>query len=226
MRKLKIFFLILFFLFSFLYAVVLIGIEGFYRKGLTYVDQPYPSPTTIRFSPRAHEALWYGEEQNGRVKVSPGFPWNIFKDYSFLFIKAYIDDLRKIHSFQRIQNGSDLCWHLVRNITIQSAWKEKRDLTPRPHWQWAGFSLSIWISRNWTTEQILDTYLDRMYFGRGTYGMNAAAKVYFKKTPDELTDRQLASLIGLLRSPSIQKDPAQWKERADKVEQMILDGRK
>lgn len=65
------------------------------------------------------------------------------------------------------------------------------------------FSISVAIESKYTKDQILDMYLNSVYFGEGAFGVNDAAKVYFGTTPDKLDLAQSAMLIGLLPAPSI-----------------------
>ncbi|MEI6561290.1 MAG: transglycosylase domain-containing protein [Verrucomicrobiota bacterium] len=58
------------------------------------------------------------------------------------------------------------------------------------------------IERNFTKEQILECYLNRVYFGKGFYGIEAAARGYFGKPARQLTLSECATLAGMLRSPN------------------------
>jgi penicillin-binding protein 1A len=61
---------------------------------------------------------------------------------------------------------------------------------------------AIKLERTYSKEEILQMYLNQYYFGRGAYGISAAAKAYFDKTVDELTINDCALLVGLLKAPS------------------------
>jgi len=58
------------------------------------------------------------------------------------------------------------------------------------------------IEEKFTKQQIMELYLNRVYFGAGLYGIDAAARGYFGVAPLELTAGQCAMLAGLLRSPN------------------------
>jgi 1A family penicillin-binding protein len=58
------------------------------------------------------------------------------------------------------------------------------------------------IEQMYTKEQILELYLNRVYFGDGRYGIEAAARGYFGKHASELTVAEAATLAGLVKSPS------------------------
>jgi len=63
-------------------------------------------------------------------------------------------------------------------------------------------SLAIQIERAYTKEQILEMYLNTVYFGRGAYGIQAAAQTYFGINADELSLAQSASLAATIKAPS------------------------
>lgn len=58
------------------------------------------------------------------------------------------------------------------------------------------------IEENYSKEQILDYYLNRIYFGKGYFGLAAAARGYFGKTPDQLTISDAALLAGIIKAPT------------------------
>ena len=62
--------------------------------------------------------------------------------------------------------------------------------------------ISLWLEAWLTKEEILSRYLSSIYFGDGVYGLRAAAKHYFNRSPDRLTLAQSAMLAGLVQAPS------------------------
>jgi penicillin-binding protein 1A len=61
---------------------------------------------------------------------------------------------------------------------------------------------SIKIERNYSKEEILEMYLNQCYFGKGAYGIQAAAQLYFSKNVDDLSISECAILIGIPKNPS------------------------
>jgi penicillin-binding protein 1A len=61
---------------------------------------------------------------------------------------------------------------------------------------------AVKLERTYSKEEILQMYLNQYYFGRGAYGISAAAKAYFDKSVDDLTVNDCALLVGLLKAPS------------------------
>ncbi len=70
-----------------------------------------------------------------------------------------------------VQGGSTITQQLAKNIF----------LTPERsiHRKGQEVLLALWLERNFTKDQILELYLNRVYFGAGTYGVDAASRKYF-----------------------------------------------
>jgi penicillin-binding protein 1A len=62
--------------------------------------------------------------------------------------------------------------------------------------------LALWLERDFTKNELLEMYLERVYFGAGTWGVDAAAQSYFGKPVTELNLPEAAMLAGLLKAPS------------------------
>ena len=62
--------------------------------------------------------------------------------------------------------------------------------------------LAFWLERRFGKDQILTIYLNRVYFGQGAYGVDAAARRYFGKPAQEVSVYESALLAGLLKAPS------------------------
>jgi membrane peptidoglycan carboxypeptidase len=86
--------------------------------------------------------------------------------------------------------------------------------------------LAIKIDQQLSKEQILEGYLNTIYYGRGAYGIQAAAKAYFDKPASKLTIREGAVLAAVLNSPGTM-DPAIEKDNRQELMaryQYVLDG--
>lgn len=79
------------------------------------------------------------------------------------------------------------------------------------------------ISRNTPKEQILENYLNIIYFGRQAYGIQAASQAYFGKNVKDLSVSEGALLAGMIQSPS-RSDPLKNPERASNRWNFVLDG--
>lgn len=62
---------------------------------------------------------------------------------------------------------------------------------------------AIKLERTYSKKEILEMYLNQYYFGRGAYGIAAAARTYFSKSVPELTVEECAVIVGLLKGPNI-----------------------
>jgi penicillin-binding protein 1A len=92
------------------------------------------------------------------------------------------------------QGGSTITQQLAKNLFLT----QERTLTRKLQ----ELVLALWLERKFTKDEILDLYLNRVYFGAGAYGVEAAAQRYFGKHARELTLPEAAMLAGLVRSPS------------------------
>jgi penicillin-binding protein 1A len=80
--------------------------------------------------------------------------------------------------------------------------------------------LALKLERQLTKQQILERYLNTIYFGRGAYGIQAAAGAYFGKSVQQLTLPEAAFLAGAIRAPEYadpRRDPATAKARRDET---------
>lgn len=68
--------------------------------------------------------------------------------------------------------------------------------------QYQAFSIAVAIENTYSKDQILEMYLNSVYFGENAFGIEDAAKTYFGTTPDKLNLAQAAMLIGVLPAPS------------------------
>ncbi len=79
------------------------------------------------------------------------------------------------------------------------------------------------ITKQESKDQILEDYLNTIYFGRGAYGIQAASQAYFAKNVQDLTVSEAAVLAAAIRSPS-RLDPAKNLEQARSRWSFVLDG--
>jgi penicillin-binding protein 1A len=113
------------------------------------------------------------------------------------------------------QGGSTITQQLVRNLGIGGV-TNKKTLTRKMQ----EALLAIQIERNYSKQQILEMYLNQVYYGSGAYGVQAAAQTYFGKSVDKLDLAECALIAGLPQrptdySPYINKKAA--KDRRDTV---------
>ncbi|NIJ42456.1 penicillin-binding protein 1A [Parvibaculum indicum] len=93
-----------------------------------------------------------------------------------------------------VQGGSTITQQLAKNLYLDNA---------RTLWRKAQEALiSVWLERRLTKDEILELYLNRIYMGGGTYGVEAASQYYFGKSAREVTLAEAAILAGLPKAPS------------------------
>lgn len=110
------------------------------------------------------------------------------------------------------QGGSTITQQLAKNLFLSPERTFKRKVQEA--------MLAVWIERHLSKDEILSAYLNRVYMGSGTYGVEAAAEVYYNKSAKDLNLREAATIAGLLKAPSRyspQANPAQAAERANVV---------
>ncbi|MGX6509898.1 transglycosylase domain-containing protein [Rhodococcus sp. SJ-2] len=83
--------------------------------------------------------------------------------------------------------------------------------------------LSVKMANQWSKDEILSAYLNTIYFGRGAYGISAAATAYFGKPVTDLTVEEGAVLASSIQLPSL-LDPEQNPEGAEARWNYVLDG--
>ena len=81
--------------------------------------------------------------------------------------------------------------------------------------------LAIWLEHKFTKNQILELYLNRVYFGAGAYGVEAAAQRYFGKPAKQVKIAEAAMLAGLVKSPS-RLAPSRNPNGAERRAQIVL----
>lgn len=112
------------------------------------------------------------------------------------------------------QGGSTITQQLAKNLFLSSDRTYKRKAEEA--------LLALWLEHKLTKDEILALYLNRVYFGAGTYGIEAAAQRYFGKSAREVNVVEAAMLAGLLKAPS-RYSPTNSIARADTRTAIVLD---
>src|SRR6202171_1540956 len=111
------------------------------------------------------------------------------------------------------QGGSTLTQQLAKNLFLTQERTLQRKLQE--------VELALWLERKHSKSEILELYLNRVYFGSGAYGVEAAAQSYFGKSAKNVTIAEAAMLAGLVKSPS-RLAPNRNPEGAEKRAQTVL----
>ena len=111
-----------------------------------------------------------------------------------------------------VQGGSTITQQVAKNLFLTPERTIKRKIQE--------LMLALWLEQKFSKDQILTIYLNRVYLGAGTYGVDAASKKYFGRPAGQLSVYQAAMLAGLLKAPSRYNPiahPARAKARTAQV---------
>ncbi|MPR12916.1 penicillin-binding protein 1A [Microvirga tunisiensis] len=101
---------------------------------------------------------------------------------------------RNLSNSGGLQGGSTLTQQLAKNLFLTPERTASRKIQEA--------ILALWLERKYSKDQILELYLNRVYFGAGAYGVEAAAQRYYGKSAREVSLSEAAMLAGLVQSPS------------------------
>ncbi len=128
--------------------------------------------------------------------------------------------LADLYHRRALEGGSTLTQQLVKNVYMDGrddGWRKPENLV-----------LALKVEARFSKQQILESYLNSVYFGHGAWGIGQAAEVYFRMTPDRMDLARASMLAGLPQSPSyydLYRNPCAARARHFNVlEQMVHDG--
>ncbi len=124
--------------------------------------------------------------------------------------RSVFADLKAGHT---VQGASTITQQLARNLFLtpnQNIRRKAQELI-----------LAVWLEHKFSKKQILALYLNRVYFGEGAYGIEAAAQRYFNKPASQLTLGESALLAGLMKGPS-RYSPVSATDRAARRASVVL----
>ncbi|WP_372781869.1 transglycosylase domain-containing protein [Phenylobacterium sp.] len=113
-----------------------------------------------------------------------------------------------------LRGGSTITQQLARNLFLtpnQTYRRKAQELI-----------LAVWLEAKFSKKQILELYLNRVYFGAGAYGIEAASQRYFGKPAAQLSLGESALLAGLMKGPS-RYSPVAATDRAARRATIVLD---
>jgi penicillin-binding protein 1A len=132
----------------------------------------------------------------------------------FGILRATVNDLRG----GSLQGGSTITQQYVKNTyvgTERTVWRKLKEAV-----------LAVKIERELTKDELLERYLNTVYFGRGAYGVQAASQAYFGKDVNQIGLREGAYLAGLIRAPEladVTKDPVTATNRRNRTLTQMVD---
>lgn len=112
-----------------------------------------------------------------------------------------------------VQGGSTLTQQLAKNLFLKPERTFERKVQE--------LILAVWLETKFSKDEILEMYLNRVYFGAGATGVDAASRRYFGKPARDVNLGEAALLAGLLKAPS-KLSPAKNPKRAQARSQIVL----
>ncbi|HJY62961.1 MAG TPA: PBP1A family penicillin-binding protein, partial [Ignavibacteria bacterium] len=125
--------------------------------------------------------------------------------------------IKNLISFSVKEGASTVTQQLARNLyptSIGSAISITRKIREA--------ITAVQIEKTYTKDEILILYLNQVYFGRGAYGVEAAARTFFDKSASELTLDECATLIAMLKNPSGNYDPVENPDNCKERRNLVL----
>ena len=218
---------------KFLFAGVTVGalalsmMIAYYASGLPDTDQLFgvkgtPSITVLDAEGRVIATRGAGV---GRVvpvaEMSPYLPEAVMAIEDRRFYDHFGIDLwgmtralfANFEAGRVVQGGSTITQQLAKNLFLTPERTFERKMEEA--------LLAIWLEMKYSKDEILTLYLNRVYFGAGTYGVEAASRRYFDKSARDLTLKESAILAGLLKAPS-RFAPTNNAEAAEQRAEVVL----
>ena len=113
-----------------------------------------------------------------------------------------------IKAMAYVEGGSTITQQLAKNLYFT----QEKELTRKA----AEVFMAFELERNYSKEEILELYVNSIYFGDGYYDVASASEGYFGKTPEELNDYEATLLAGVPNAPSVYaptKNPDKAEQR-------------
>ncbi|QEK39419.1 penicillin-binding protein 1A [Candidatus Sneabacter namystus] len=129
-------------------------------------------------------------------------------------IMAALGAVPRLYVKKIVKGGSTITQQVVKNVLLSSDRTAERKIKE--------IILALLISQKLSKEQILELYLNHVYFGLGVYGIASAAQHYFDRDVKDLSLSEAAFLAGVLKYPS-SCDPNKYYRRAKMRRDYVLD---
>ena len=120
---------------------------------------------------------------------------------------------RNVVARHMVQGGSTLTQQLAKNLFLT----QEKTLTRKVQ----EAVLALWLESKFTKNEILQLYLNRVYFGSGAYGIEQAAHTYFNKSASELSIMEAARLAASLKAPTTY-DPSKHPDESTARAKLVL----
>ncbi len=146
-----------------------------------------------------------------------------FYNHSGIDVRALTRAVYGVITGNRAGGGSTITQQLAKNLFPRDTAHHTKirrmlnmGITKLKEW-----STAVKLERNYTKQEILAMYLNTVDFGSQAFGIKSAARTFFDTSPDSLKIEQAATLVGLLKAPSM-FNPARNKERSQGRRNVVL----
>jgi penicillin-binding protein 1A len=189
-------------------SVAAVGVVAWYAADLPDVDAALTAPRRASVTVLAadgSEVASSGDRYGMALTVSdlpPALPLAVLATEDRRFYGHFGVDViglaramvANIRAGTVVQGGSTITQQAAKNLFLTPERTIKRKIQE--------LMLALWLEHEFTKDQILAIYLNRVYFGAGAYGVDAAARKYFGRPAFRVSTYQAAMLAGLLKAPS------------------------
>lgn len=195
------------------------------KQDVSLLDKPIPAATVfydlndkeaLKISPpHAAEAVSYNRLPKHLVDAVVAVEDKRFFEHGGTDLRGIGRALiTNLTSGKTVQGASTITQQLAKNVFLsqERTWTRK----------WKELLLAQKIEKTYDKPQIIEMYLNQIYFGEGAWGIQKAADVYFGVSVDRLTLAQSAMLAGILKAPSA-LSPYTHKEKARERRDVVLE---
>lgn len=189
-------------------GIGLAGLIAYYAIDLPDIDKMTAStrrPSVVFVSAEGETFAAYGDIYGQPLDlkdIAPAIPQAVMATEDRRFFKhfgldvwglarAVVTNLRAGHV---VQGGSTITQQLAKNLFLKPDRTLKRKVQE--------LLMALWLEHRFSKDQLLTLYLNRVYLGSGTFGVDAAAKRYFDVSARNVSLYQAAVIAGLLKAPS------------------------
>ena len=120
---------------------------------------------------------------------------NFYDHYGISFKAIFRAMIANLRAKKIVQGGSTITQQTARAFFLSKDKHYKR--------KFKEIIYALVLESKFSKKEILELYLNQIYFGKGAYGIKAAAKIFFNKSPKDLSIKQSAYLAGLIKAPSM-----------------------
>lgn len=140
---------------------------------------------------------------------------NFYNHYGFDILRIFKALYTNIKAGKTVQGASTITQQYVKNLFLDfdKTWERK----------WNEMWLTLNMETHYSKDEILEGYLNTIYYGHGMYGVESASKFYFGKSSSELSISEAAMLVSIPKAPS-RYSPLTNYENAKKRQELVLSG--